>query len=351
MSTQKEFIPFEPPFTDTQWLQTTFNNLKAVGEVGLNLILRTNTKFAASVEITDSCNAGCNYCYVYEQDWDQNQRIKGYLGLEKAEHKQKEKEVLNTLLKLKEQGIVHVTLVGGEPTLASELIHEAAKLFPVVWVVTNGARRFSSLPNNVVIFISIDGPPELHNKSRDPLGFFAGNSYGALEGMSAAIVRNINTSERGAYVHVTLAKDGIEKLEETVDWLVRDVVKLRGIIVSGTATKSLEDPNTFTINDRKLLHKKINNCAKRYGWKLFPFNQPKVNEFLFSENGIIQTSDQCSVAARVESIGFDGKSVGKCVLRDDILCETCVCNITGLARGIDSFDIETITGVVKATYG
>jgi MoaA/NifB/PqqE/SkfB family radical SAM enzyme len=351
MNELKEFVPFEPPYSDSQRFHATFNIMRAVGEVGLNLLLRTKTKFAASVEITDSCNAGCNYCYVYDESWDQNKRIKGYLELDKEDHKKMEKEVLNTLIKLKRKGIVHVTLVGGEPTLASDIIHEAAKLFPVVWVVTNGARRFSTLPNNVVIFVSIDGPPEQHNSSRDPLGFFEKYQYGGLEGMSAAIVKNINTSERGAYVHVTLAKDSIEMLEETVDWLVKDLVKLRGIIVSGTATSSLEDPNTFTISDRENLNKRIVICAKKYGWKLFPFNQPKVNEYLFSESGIIRSPEQCSVAGRVESIGFDGQSVGKCVLRDNILCETCVCNITGLARGIDSLDMNTIAGVIKATYG
>lgn len=351
MNIQNEFLPFEPHYTEEQSFTTTLNIMKAVGVFGLNLIFRTNTKFAASVEITDACNAGCNYCYVYDKSWDQNKRIKGYLELEKDAHKLKEEEVLKTLISLSKRGIVHVTLVGGEPLLASNLIHEAAKLFPVVWVVTNGAKPFSTLPNNVVIFISIDGPPAVHNKSRDPLGFFENKKYGDLEGMSAAIVKNINTSERGAYVHITLPKGSIDLLEETVDWLVKDVNKLRGIIVSGTATKSLNDPNTFTPKDRQELKELINKSALKYGWKLFPFNQPTVNNYLFDEKNIIHTPDQCSVAQRVESIDFDGKSVGKCVLRDDILCETCVCNITGLARGIDSLDLTTITSVIKATYG
>jgi sulfatase maturation enzyme AslB (radical SAM superfamily) len=351
MNMQKNFTPFEPPYTEYQRFQTTANIMKGVAEVGVHLILKTRTKFAASVEITDSCNAGCNYCYVYDESWDQNKRIKGYLELDSDAHKLKEKEVLNTLIDLKKKGIIHVTLVGGEPTLASDIIHEAAKLFPVVWVVTNGARRFSNLPSSAVIFVSVDGPPELHNRSRDPLGFFANNKYGDLKGMSAAIVRNINTSERGAYVHVTLAKDSIDSLEETVDWLVKDVVKLRGIIVSGTATKSITDRNTFSSKDRQKLNGLIEKSAKKYGWKLFPFNQPRVNQYLFGDSEIIHSADKCSVAERVESIGFDGKNVGKCVLRDDTLCETCVCNVTGLAKAIDSIDIPTIANVIKATYG
>jgi molybdenum cofactor biosynthesis enzyme MoaA len=94
--------------------------------------------FGASVEITDQCNAGCQHCYVYDETWDQNKRIRGYLELEPNAHRLAENRVFDTFNLLHKAGIVHVTLIGGEPLLFSKAIYEAGQLFPIVWVVTNG---------------------------------------------------------------------------------------------------------------------------------------------------------------------------------------------------------------------
>lgn len=345
------FSLYRPPYTLAETFERCGAILQASATVATHLILQTKTKFAASVEITDRCNAGCHYCYVYQPDWDQRQRIQGYMQLPIEEHRQKEKEVFETLERLKQEGIVHVTVVGGDPALAPKAIQRASELFPVVWVVTNGAAKLPSLPHSAIVFVSIDGLPDYHNHSRDPLGFFVNNHYGDLKGMAAAIVRNINQSERGAYMHITLTPQALEHFPSAVDWLVKDVKKLRGIVVSGAATKDKADPVTFQTQDRQVLKQMIAASAQKYGWELFPFNQPKVNNFLFDEKYVIDGPSSCSVAQRVESLDFNGNSVGKCVLRDETLCETCVCNITGLARGIDSFHIPTILGVLRASFG
>lgn len=351
MNQTNYFSPYKPAYTLNEKLERFAAITSASATVASHLLLQTRTKFAASVEITDRCNAGCHYCYVYPSEWNQHERMEGYLQLSREEHRQKEKQVFETLENLNKQGIVHVTLVGGETALAPKAIQRAAELFPVVWVVTNGAAKLPNLPHSTVVFVSTDGLPEHHNISRDPLGFFAKNRYGNLTGMAAAIVRNINESERGAYVHITLTRQSIQYFANTVDWLVKDVKKMRGIIVSGAATKNKNDSIAFQIQDRQTLKKLIESSAQKYGWELFPFNQPKVNEFLFEEKYIIRDSSNCSVAKRVESLNFEGKNVGKCVLRDEIDCQTCVCNITGLAQGIDSFDMSTVLGVLQASFG
>lgn len=347
----QQFSPYSPPYSLSEIFERCSSILHAGATVASNLLLQTQTKFAASVEVTDRCNAGCHYCYVYPSNWVQTQRMQGYMQLQKNERHQKEKQVFETLEQLKKKGIVQVTLVGGETALAPKTIQRATELFPVVWVVTNGVAKLPNLPRSAVIFVSMDGPPDYHNRLRDPQGFFVNNLYENLTGMSAAIVRNINQSERGAYVHITLTRQSIEYFSTAVDWLVKDVKKLRGIVVSGAATKDKTDPVTLRIEDRQMLKQLIEASARKYGWELFPFNQPKVNDFLFDEPNIISSSSQCSVAERVESLDFDGKNVGKCVLRDETLCETCVCNITGLARAINCFHLPTILGVLRASFG
>lgn len=348
---KNQFSPYKPPYSLGEKFRRYSAILRASATVASNLVRQNQTAFAASVEVTDRCNAGCHYCYVYDPDWNQRQRMQGYMQLPLEEHRHKEKQVFETLERLKKKGIVHVTVVGGETALAPKAIQRAAELFPVVWVVTNGAAKLPDLPRSAVVFVSIDGPPEYHNRSRDPLGFFANNRYQELTGMSAAIVRNINQSERGAYAHITLTRQSLEHFPDAVDWLVINAKKLRGIVVSGAATKDKSDPITLRFKDRQFLKQMIAEQAHKYGWDLFPFNQPKVNEFLFEEKHIIYNPSSCSVAKRVESIDFNGSSVGKCVLRNETLCETCVCNITGLARAIDSIHVPTIAGVLRASFG
>jgi organic radical activating enzyme len=345
------FVPYQPPYSLTEKLQRAVTIAQATATVASHLLRGSNTKFAASIEITDRCNAGCHYCYVYPPEWTQHDRVEGYLQLSKPDHERKEAQVFETLERLHRQGIVHVTLVGGEPALAPKAIEQAAALFPVVWVVTNGSIKLPSLPRSVSVFVSLDGLPEAHNRARDPLGFFANHRYKELTGMTAAIARNIDQSERGAYVHLTLTRSAIAQFSATIDWLVANIDKLRGIVVSGTTAASKTDPVAFTPIDRQQLKQAIVAAAQKYGWQLFPFNQPTVNEFLFDEEHIIHSPADCSVANRVESLNFNGDSVGKCILRDEMDCETCMCNITGLARAIDRVDINTISSVMNATFG
>jgi MoaA/NifB/PqqE/SkfB family radical SAM enzyme len=306
----------------------------------------------ASVEITDRCNAGCHHCYVYEPDWDQNKRMEGYLQLPTSEHRLQEKKVNETLDRLQAEGKVLVTLVGGEPLLAPKIIRYASERFPVVWVVTNGAAKFPThLARSVVLSVSIDGLPEYHNQLRDPLGFFEKHVYGTLTGMTAAIVRNINESERGAFVHTTLTKSSLNSLPNIIDWLVQDIQKLRGIMISGAAMKSPTDPEALTPEDRLKIKAMLTQASQKYSPKLFPFNSPLVNDFLFNPENIIMGPEQCTVARRVVSYGFDGELVGKCILRDESSCETCICNLTGLMKGVASKDFESIKGLYRTCLG
>lgn len=350
------FTIYQPSYTIFEklerWWAVTRTVVGALKIVYYSKRTKTRAAFGASVEITDRCNAGCNYCYVYPSDWDQNKRISGYMQFPPMEHREAQDQVYLSLKQLKSKGIVHVTLVGGEPLLAPKVIYRAAEMFPVCWVVSNGSAKFpKNMPRSVVMSVSVDGPPDFHNQSRDPKGFFSKHQYGDLTGLSAVVVRNINESQRGAFIHITLTRKSMNYFAETVDWLLRDVKKLRGIMVSGAATKNTLDPNTLSSTDRQLIKNMIDKAADKYGWNLFPFNQPKVNSFLFDEENIIFRSNQCSISNRVDSIGFDGKSVGKCVLRDDTDCQTCVCNLTGLMRGVKSLDRPTLEGLYRSCFG
>ncbi|MEO0704124.1 MAG: radical SAM protein [Cyanobacteria bacterium J06649_5] len=350
MNTQK-FSPYRPIYSPLETLERAFALTGGLGQVAFQSLQGAEKNIAASVEITDRCNAGCHYCYVYPREWDQKQRLQGYLNLPKDQREGREAQVIQRLHSLKNSGVVHVTLVGGEPSLAPDVIRAAADLFPIVWVVSNGAAALPTLPNSVSVFVSMDGPPNFHNQSRDPMGFFDNHHYENTSGMSAAIARNINRSERGAYVHLTLPKGAIELFPEAVEWLVTTITKLRGIIISGTTGNSKLDPVAYDLSDRQRLKVLVEAAADQYGWDLFPFNQPLTNSFMFDEDKIIHDPSECLVAQTVNSLDFDGKSTGKCILRDDADCETCMCNITGMSRAIEKADLNTIFGVLRAFSG
>jgi uncharacterized Fe-S cluster-containing radical SAM superfamily protein len=351
------FVPFRPTYNFLESVERSLSFLKSILFTIYKVKFKKSVKgkrqaFGASVEITDKCNAGCEHCYVYNKDWDQHKRLAGYLQLDKQQHKVAESKVIDIFTKLKKDGIIHVTLVGGEPLLSPQLIFEAGRLFPVVWVVTNGViRPPQKFPHSIVLHVSIDGPPEYHNKLRDPLGFYSKHQYGNLTGMYASIVKNINQSERGAFVHTTLTPESLDLFPEAIDNFISDIQKLRGVIVSGAAVSSKDDLGFLSISDRARIGRMIEQAASKYGWKLFPFNTPRVNQFLFDERYRILTPSQCVVARRVDSYAFDGNLVGKCVLRDETDCSSCVCNITGLMRGVSRLDWQTITGLYQACLG
>jgi sulfatase maturation enzyme AslB (radical SAM superfamily) len=171
-----QFVPYKPPYSLGEKLRRSGSILRA-SATAIFQIAQQRSGFAASVEVTDRCNAGCHYCYVYPPEWDQQQRMQGYAQLPLKEHRQKEEQVLETLERLHKKGVVHLTVVGGETSLAPKAVQRASELFPIVWVVTNGAAKLPNLTRSGVIFVSIDGPPDYHNHSRDPLGFFAKHCY------------------------------------------------------------------------------------------------------------------------------------------------------------------------------
>lgn len=78
---------------------------------------------------------------------------------------------------------------------------------------------------------------------------------------------------------------------------------------------------------------------------------PLLMIIFLDESHTIQGQSNRSVAERIKSLDFDDNSVGNCILREETLCETCVCNVTGLAIAIDHLDMRTISSVVQAAYG
>ena len=116
------------------------------------------TPTTASVELTDHCNAHCDYCYRNASPLASHFLV----------------EWRNTLDKICDAGIFAIDLTGGEATTHPDIvdiIHHAASKFEVVRLLTNGYKlpailpRLESISNIISVQIDIDSVnPELHDR-------------------------------------------------------------------------------------------------------------------------------------------------------------------------------------------
>jgi len=105
----------------------------------------------ANYEITSNCNLQCAHCY-----WRKNVNSKKELSSE---------EWTEVFLDHKSKGVSMAFITGGEPTLRPDVIDSADRIFTAMAIASNGVEKIASRIERR-IFISIDGPREVHNRIR-----------------------------------------------------------------------------------------------------------------------------------------------------------------------------------------
>jgi len=111
------------------------------------------TKYNAEFDVTDNCNLRCKHCYHFQSKED--------IKTQNLETSAWEKR-FNELYK---SGIRAVLLVGGEPALRLDVLMLTDKIFPLVYVITNGTIRIPEKFNHR-LFVSIDGLPKTNDAIR-----------------------------------------------------------------------------------------------------------------------------------------------------------------------------------------
>jgi len=111
------------------------------------------TKYFAEIDVTDNCNLRCRHCYHFHGKAD-FERKELPLAIWKKRFK-----------KLHRQGIRFVLLVGGEPALRNDVLMLAHRIFPFVYVITNGTilipKKFDHL-----LYVSLDGMRKTNDSIR-----------------------------------------------------------------------------------------------------------------------------------------------------------------------------------------
>jgi sulfatase maturation enzyme AslB (radical SAM superfamily) len=150
------------------------------------------------VVLTDKCNLNCFYC-------ESKNSGKFHLSFNQAEQ---------IILSGYERGHRALVITGGEPTLwqdSDKNIYDLLKLANAVgyvdfFVYTNGTNFF--LSNQCNYIVTIDGTREIHNKIRN--------------GSYDRIIQNIQKSNvSNIYATITISKNNVDYLEETVDSIAR----------------------------------------------------------------------------------------------------------------------------------
>ena len=146
-------------------------------------------KYGAEVDVTDNCNLRCKHCYHFHgKDDFKTQELPVEIWRERFRE-------------LYRSGIRFALLVGGEPALRIDILMLADKIFPFVYVITNGTIRIPEEFDHL-LFVSLDGSRKTNDSIR-----------GA--GIFSKVIKNYSGDKR-VVINMTLTKNDYNELEEVV---------------------------------------------------------------------------------------------------------------------------------------
>ncbi len=146
-------------------------------------------RYFAEVDVTDNCNLRCKHCYHFHgKDSFKTQE----LSISVWEKR------LNELYKSRIRSIL---LVGGEPALRIDVLMLADKIFPYVYVITNGTIRIPEEFNHRIL-VSIDGSRKANDLIRG-------------KGVFSKVLENYSGDKR-VIINMTITRDNYKELEDVV---------------------------------------------------------------------------------------------------------------------------------------
>ena len=146
-------------------------------------------KYFAEVDVTDNCNLRCKHCYHFHGKNDfETQELS--IPVWEKRFNELYKEVIRNIL-----------LVGGEPALRIDILMLADRLFPFVYVITNGTMRIPEEFNHR-LYVSIDGARKINDSIRG-------------KGVFSRVMKNYSGDKR-VVVNMTITRDNYKDLEDVI---------------------------------------------------------------------------------------------------------------------------------------
>ena len=256
-------------------------------------------------DITSQCNLNCEHCY-----WRKTKQSREELSDEEWE---------KAFLDHKRRGATAAYLTGGEPALRPNVILTANRIFNEIGIISNGTIK---IPEYIQrrIFISIDGPKEIHNKIRGVDVF-------------DKILNNIQDDKR-VILTPTLSTTNYRYIDELIDITRKSNVE--GITFS-TYTSHRETADPLLLEGDKLAWT-VNKL--KTGWKknkdIVLLTPRIINLFKGKEH-----HKRCFF--REENfISLDaGMNIKKpCTLGQGVNCKTCGCIVPIISYSVARVDIR-----------
>jgi len=259
----------------------------------------------ANYEITSNCNLKCVHCY-----WWKSNNSKNDLTSE---------EWVEVFLDHKSKGVSMAFLTGGEPSLRPEVIDSADRIFTGMAIASNGVKKIAGRINRR-LFISIDGPREVHNRIRRADIF-------------DKVLENIRNDKR-VIIAPTLSMMNYKYIDELVQ-IARDS-NVEGITFALYTSHSDEnDPLLLTGSELEQTIAELHKAWKKN--RDIVFMTPYIIE-LFREK---DHRHDCFFRGK-NFISFDPVMNEKnpCVLGPGVVCRTCGCNVPMISYALKKADFR-----------
>jgi MoaA/NifB/PqqE/SkfB family radical SAM enzyme len=193
-------------------------------------------KYFAEVDVTDNCNLRCKHCYHFhgKDDFEtQEQFIRVW--------EKRFNELYN-------EGIRSILLVGGEPALRIDILVLADRLFPFVYVITNGTMKIPEEFNHR-LYVSIDGSQKTNDSIRG-------------KGVFSRVMKNYSRDKR-VVINMTITRDNYKELEDVIKIAKKNGFKgvVCNICAAGT---DVSVPMVVKKEERKTIIKELKRMKTLY---------------------------------------------------------------------------------------
>ena len=281
--------------------------------------VRSGQPWAFSFDVADRCPIGCD-CY-----WAAQNRVP---ELELS-------RVVQFFRDRRSEGMVHVTLVGGEPYVRPDVLAAVTPIMPVNWLVTSGTAPLLRFPNTTH-FISIDGADAAtHTAVRRSKRLFE------------RILRNLERARSTwdsfpAYIHSVLNAENFSQANDIVEfWRANGLAD--GVMFSThTPIEGGNDEHLrLTRQQRIQLVDDLLQCRRVHG--RFVLNTTYMLGALHPDRTDAYTPETCSFATFVDSFRADGSRKNPCIFGEGADCTNCGCAVTTLMEAlVDAHNFETM---------
>jgi len=193
-------------------------------------------KYFAEVDVTDNCNLRCKHCYHFH-------------GKDDFKTKELPLEVWKKgFNELHKKGVRFILLVGGEPALRNDVLMLADKIFPFIYVTTNGTIKIPKEFNHR-LFVSLDGTQERNDSIRG-------------KGVFSKVMKNYSGDKR-VVINMTITQDNYKELGDVVK--IAKENDFRGVVCN-IYTPTIGERNHLFIEKekRKLIINELKRVKSEY---------------------------------------------------------------------------------------